>query len=93
MLRTGTTTWSAHVPCSCKNQDSHTLQGDIDLRSRFDDSANTLRAHREWEGRSDAVDATDEQKVRWIDRGRFHRNENIPLAESRFGDPVKFDDM
>ena len=59
----------------------------------MDDSANALRAHREWEGRSDVVDASDEHEVRWIDRGRFHRNENILLAESRFGDPVKFDDI
>jgi hypothetical protein len=57
------------------------------------DSAHTLRAYREWEGRSDAVEAMDEQKVRWIERRRFHRDENILLAKSRFGDRVKCDDI
>jgi hypothetical protein len=57
------------------------------------DSADTLRAYREWEGRSDVVEATDEQKVRWIERWRFHRDENILLAKSRFGDRVKCDDI
>ena len=66
-----------------KNQDSLTLQGDIDLRSRFDDSANTLRAQREWEGRSDAVDAADQRKVGRIERRRFHRDQNFLLAENR----------
>src|SRR5262245_33227417 len=49
------------------------------LRARFDDSANTLRSYRAWEGRSDALEATDEQNVRWIERGRFHRDEHILL--------------
>jgi hypothetical protein len=57
------------------------------------DSANALRTYREWEGRSDAVDATDEHKVRWIERGRLHRDENIIPAKSRFGDRVEFNDI
>ena len=57
------------------------------------DSANTLRADRGCEGRPDAVLPTDEQKVRWIERGRFHRDENISLTESRFGDRVEFNDI
>jgi hypothetical protein len=31
-----------------------------------------------------AVDATDERKVGWIERRRFHRDENFLLAENRF---------
>ena len=72
------------------NQDSLTLQSNINLRSNLRDSAYTLRAYRGWEGRLDAVHATDVQEVRWIDRRRFHRDENILLAESRFGDRVEF---
>jgi hypothetical protein len=29
---------------------------------------------------------TDEQKVRWIERRRVHRDATVPLAEIRFGD-------
>src|SRR6266404_9467483 len=76
-----------------QNQDPLTLQSTINLRARSGDSANTLRTDRGWEGRSDAVKPTDEQKVRWIERGRFHRNENIFLAESRFGDGVESNDF
>src|SRR6202022_3091403 len=47
------------------NQDSLAPQGNINLRSNLGDSANTLRAYRRWEGRTDAVVAADEQKVRW----------------------------
>src|SRR6185295_5712604 len=88
--------WSDNLVCpgallvSRNNQDSLTLQGDIDLRSNLRDSANTLRAYRGWEGWPDAVEAADEQKVRWIDRGRFHRDENILLVESRLRDRVEF---
>src|SRR5207244_3650500 len=63
------------------------------LRARLDDAPDGLRTYREWEGRSDAVYATHEQHVRWIDRCRFHRDENILLTESRFGDCVEFDDL
>src|SRR6202521_1679090 len=56
------------------NQDSLAPQGNINLRSNLGDSANTLRAYRRWEGRTDAVLAVYEQKVRWIERGRFHRD-------------------
>jgi hypothetical protein len=84
-------------PCALlvggNNQHSLTLQGGIDFRSRFGDSANTLRPHREWEGRPDAVHALDEQKVRWIERSGFHRDENLLLAKSRFGDRVELDDI
>ncbi len=76
-----------------KNQDSLTLQSNINLRARLGDSANALRTYREWEGRSDAIDARDEHKVRWIERGRFHRDENFLLAKSRFGDRVEFNDI
>src|SRR6267378_3369112 len=61
------------------NQDSLILQSSINLRSDLCDSANTLRAYRGWEGRPDAVHAADEKKVRWIERGRFHRDENFLL--------------
>jgi hypothetical protein len=76
-----------------KNQDALTLQSPIDLRANFGDAANTLRAYRGWESRPEAVEATDEQKVRWIERGHFHRDENILLAQSRLGDGVEFDDI
>src|SRR5438477_13152353 len=72
------------------NQDSLTLQSNINLRSNLRDSANTLRADRGWEGRTDAVEAAGVQEVRWINRRRFHRDENILLAESRLGDRVEF---
>src|SRR2546422_9871787 len=75
------------------NQDSLTLQSNINLRSNLCDSANTLRAYRGWEGRPDAVLAADQQKVRWIERGRFHREEHILLAENWFGNRVEFDDI
>src|SRR5712691_3734356 len=76
-----------------KHQDALTLQSPIDLRSNLGDSANTLRAYRGGESRPEAVEATDEQKVRWIERGRFHRDEHIHLAQSRLGDRVEFDDI
>src|SRR3989441_3420326 len=78
---------------SRQNQDSLTLQSTINLRARLGDSANTLRTDRGWEGRPDAIHPTDEHKVRWIERGRFHRDENILLAKSRFGDRVEFDNI
>src|SRR5207249_8709242 len=82
-------------PCALlvgrENQDSLTLQSSINLRSDLGDSANTLRPYRGWEGRPDAVVAADEQKVRRIHRGRFHRDDL--LAKSRFGDRVEFDDL
>src|SRR5258707_10511923 len=78
---------------SGKNQDSLSVQSNINLRACLGDSANALRTCREWEGRSDAVDATNEHKIRWIERSRFHRNENILLAKSRFGDRVEFNNI
>jgi hypothetical protein len=57
------------------------------------DSADAFRTYRERERRSDAVDATDEQKVRWIERGCFHRNEDILVAKSRCGDRVELEDI
>jgi len=74
------------------NQDSLAPQSNINLRSDLCDSANTLRAYREWERRPDAVHASDKQKALWIERGRFHRDENILLAKGRFGGRVEFDD-
>src|SRR5207245_11732843 len=67
------------------NQDSLTLQSNINLRSNLRDSANTLRADRGWEGRTDAVEAADVQEVRWINRRRFHevRTSAWPRAGSR----------
>src|SRR6266436_1068210 len=76
-----------------KNQDSLSLQGDIHLGSDLGDSANTLCTYRGWEGWPDAINPADKQKVRWIERGRFHRGENILLAKSRFGDAVEFNDI
>src|SRR4029077_7042032 len=73
------------------NQDSLTLQSNINLRSDLGDSADTLRPYRGWEGRPDTVLAADEQKVRWVERGRFHRDEDILGVKSRFGDRVEFD--
>src|SRR5882724_2451646 len=76
-----------------KNQNSLAPQSSINLRSNLGDSANTLRPYRGWEGWPDAVHATDEQKVRWIERGRFHRDQNFLLTKSRFGNRVEFDDI
>jgi hypothetical protein len=72
------------------NQDSLTLQSDINLRSNLGDSANTLRAYRGWEGRPDAIEAADEEKVRWVNRRRLHRDENILRAKGLLGDRVEF---
>src|SRR5438309_6553613 len=76
-----------------KNQDSLAPQSGINLRSDLGDSANALGPYRGWEDRPDAVHATDEQKVRRIDRRRFHRDEHILVTKSRFGNRVKFDDI
>jgi hypothetical protein len=75
------------------NQDSLAPQSNINLRSNLGDSANTLSAYGRWKGWPDAVGATHKQEVRWIDGSRFHRDENIVLAKSRFGDRVEFDDI
>src|SRR4029077_10183658 len=75
------------------NQDSLAPQSNINLRAHLGDSANTLRPYRGWEGRTDAVLAAYEQKVRWIDRGRFHRDENVLRAKSWFGNRVELDDI
>ena len=72
-------------------QDSLTLHSSINLRARLGDSADSFRTYREGEGRSDPVDATDEEKVRWIERSRFHRDENILVAKSRCRSRVEFD--
>src|SRR5579862_3092473 len=76
-----------------ENQDSLALQSSINLRSDLCDSPDTLCAYRGWEGRPDAVHAADKQKVRWIERSRFHRDENILLTEGRFGDGVELNDI
>ena len=60
----------------------------MNLRARVGDSPDALRTYREWEGQ--AVDATDEHKVPWIERGRFHRDENI-LRQEPIRNRVEFD--
>jgi hypothetical protein len=70
-----------------------TLQNPIDLRAHLGDSANPLRAYRGGESRPEAIEATDEQKVRGIERGRFHRDEHLLLAQRWLGDRVEFDDL
>ena len=69
------------------------MGGDIDFRSNLRDSANTLCAYRGWEGWPDAVEAADEQKVRWIERRRFHRDQNILPPKSLFWGGGKLNDI
>src|SRR4029077_2489728 len=75
---------------SRQNQDSLTLQSTINLRAGLGDSANPLRTDRGWEGRPDAVHPTDEHKVRWIERGRFHRDEKTLGPKSKFATGVEY---
>jgi len=75
------------------DQDPLTLQGGIDLRSRFRHAADAFRTEREWEGRPERIHATDEQKVRGIERRCFHRDQHILGAEGWFGKDIELDDI
>jgi hypothetical protein len=88
--------WGDNLVCpsallvSRDDQDPLTQQSNINLRSNLDNSANTLRAYRGWEVRLDAVEAANVQEVRWINRRRFHRDENILGTKGWLGDSVEF---